>query len=67
VVDAVLDACEPEAVPHHRLVADDDRLVEPGLEDLPPGPRAAGGWEPPARAAYRNLHGIRLPQWEKDR
>jgi hypothetical protein len=32
-----------------------------------PVPELPEGWEPPARAAYRNLHGIRLPQWEKDR
>ena len=34
-----------------------------GVEVYRLDPALLGGWTPPARAAYRNLHGLRAPQW----
>lgn len=34
-----------------------------GVEVYRPAPELLEGWEPPQRAAYRNLHGLRQPQW----
>lgn len=37
-----------------------------GVEVYRPDPGLLAGWRPPARAAYQNLHGVRLPQWGGD-
>lgn len=34
-----------------------------GIEVHRPAPDLLRGWTSPPRAAYRNLHGVRLPQW----
>ncbi len=34
-----------------------------GIEVHRPDPALLAGWTPPRRAAYRNLHGIRRPEW----
>ncbi len=34
-----------------------------GIEVYRPEPELLHGWSPPPRAAYRNLHGMRCPEW----
>jgi uncharacterized protein YcgI (DUF1989 family) len=34
-----------------------------GVEVFAPPPGLLDGWSPPPRAAYRGLHGVRLPEW----
>ncbi|QVQ54331.1 DUF1989 domain-containing protein [Spiractinospora alimapuensis] len=36
-----------------------------GIEVYRPDPALLEGWHPPQRAAYANLHGMRLPEWSE--